>query len=405
MNPIAIIREALKTLLRNKLRSTLTVLGVTIGIGAVICVVAIGTAGSEQAQQQLYKLGDNLIWLEAGSRAPNGIRSGARGTKTLVVGDLEAIRKEIQLVKAAAANVDGSVQLIYANMNWGTTYRGVSPEYLDIKRWELESGASFTNDDVERASEVCLLGATVKKQLYGAENPIGTVMRVKNLPCKVIGVLAAKGNSATGQDQDDTILLPYTTAMKKLTGKNWLDDIMCSAVDADAVRPATEQIKTLLRERHRIRPGQDDDFNIRSPEEFIKLQIETSRMFTMLLLAIGSVSLLVGGIGIMNVMLVSVTERTREIGVRMAIGATEADVQIQFLGEAIILSLFGGFIGVLTGVAGSFALGHALEWPMSISAQSVGIAVVFAVAVGVFFGYYPAWKASRLDPIEALRFE
>jgi putative ABC transport system permease protein len=234
---------------------------------------------------------------------------------------------------------------------------------------------------------------------------VGTVMRVKDMPCKVIGVLAAKGNSATGQDQDDTIFLPYTTAMKKLTGKNWLDDIMCSAVSADAVRPATEQIKVLLRERHRIRQGQDDDFNIRSPEEFIKLQIETSRMFTMLLLAIGSVSLLVGGIGIMNVMLVSVTERTREIGVRMAVGATEAHVQVQFLGEAIILSLFGGIVGVLTGVAGSFALGHALEWPMSISVESIGIAVVFAVGVGVFFGYYPAWKASRLDPIEALRFE
>jgi putative ABC transport system permease protein len=405
MNPIAIIREALKTLLRNKLRSTLTVLGVTIGIGAVICVVAIGTAGSEQAQEQLYKLGDNLIWVEAGSRAPNGIRSGARGTKTLVVSDLEAIRHEIPLVKAAAANVDGSVQLIYGNMNWGTTYRGVSPEYLDIKRWDIESGSSFTNDDVERASEVCIIGATVRKQLYGADNPIGTVMRVKNLPCKVVGVLAAKGNSATGQDQDDTIFLPYTTAMKKLTGKNWLDDIMISAVSADAIRPATEQIKTLLRERHRIRPGQDDDFNIRSPEEFIKLQIETSRTFTMLLLAIGSVSLLVGGIGIMNVMLVSVTERTREIGIRMAIGATEGHVQVQFLGEAIILSLFGGFIGVLAGVGGSFALGRALEWPMSISPQSIGIAVVFAVAVGIFFGYYPAWKASRLDPIEALRFE
>jgi putative ABC transport system permease protein len=405
MNPVAIIREAVKTLLRNKLRSTLTVLGVTIGIGAVICVVAIGTAGSEQAQEQLYKLGDNLIWIEAGSRAPSGIRSGARGTKTLVVSDVEAIRREIPLVKSVAANVDGPAQLIYGNMNWGTTYRGVSPEYLDIKRWDIDLGASFTNDDVERAADVCLIGATVRKQLYGAENPIGTVMRVKDIPCKVVGVLGAKGNSATGQDQDDTIFLPYTTAMKKLTGKNWLDDIMCSAVSQEAVRPATEQIKTLLRERHRIRPGQDDDFNIRSPEEFIKLQIETSHMFTMLLLAIGSVSLLVGGIGIMNVMLVSVTERTREIGVRMAVGATEGHVQVQFLGEAIILSLFGGFVGVLTGIAGSFALGHALEWPMSISMQSVAIAVVFAVAVGVFFGYYPAWKASRLDPIEALRFE
>jgi putative ABC transport system permease protein len=405
MNPVAIVREALKTLLRNKLRSTLTVLGVTIGIGAVICVVAIGTAGSQQAQEQLYKLGDNLIWIEAGSRAPNGIRSGARGTKTLVVSDVEAIRHEVPLVKAVAANVDGPVQLIYANMNWATTYRGVSPEYLDIKRWDIESGASFTQDDVERASDVCIIGATVRKQLYGGENPIGTIMRAKDMPCKVVGVLAAKGNSATGQDQDDTIFLPYTTAMKKLTGKNWLDDVMCSAVSGDAVRPATEQIKILLRERHRIRPGQDDDFNIRSPEEFIKLQIETSHMFTMLLLAIGSVSLLVGGIGIMNVMLVSVTERTREIGVRMAVGATEGHVQVQFLGEAIILSLFGGFIGVLTGVAGSFALGQVLEWPMSISVESVGIAVIFAVAVGIFFGYYPAWKASRLDPIEALRFE
>ncbi|MBZ5567748.1 MAG: ABC transporter permease [Acidobacteriia bacterium] len=405
MSPRAIIREALRALFRNKMRSTLTVLGITIGIGAVICVVAIGQAGSAQVQEQLNNLGDNFIWIEAGSRAPNGIRSGSHGTKTLLQSDVEAIVKQVPLVKLASANVDSRIQIIYANKNWNTGYRGVAPEWFTIKRWSLSMGAPFTQADVDRASDVCVIGETVRQQLFDVEDPIGKVIRVKNLPCQVMGVLAPRGQTAFGQDQDDTIVMPYTTAQKKLKGNSWLDDIVCSAVSAEAINPAIQQISALLRERHHIRPGQDDDFNIRRPDEFINTQLEARRTFSLLLISIASVSLLVGGIGIMNVMLVSVTERTREIGVRMSIGATDSDVAMQFLGEAVMLSLFGGLIGVAFGVVGSYLVGRALRWPMEIPPQAIVIAALFAVAVGVFFGFYPARKASKLDPIEALRYE
>ncbi len=405
MSPHAIFREAIKTLTRNKMRSTLTVLGITIGIGAVICVIAIGRAGSEQVQAQMDQLGDNFVWIEAGARAPNGIRTGSHGTKSLVVGDLEAIRRSIPLIKLATANVDGRTQIVYANKNWGTQYRGVGPEYFDIKRWGVSLGAPFTQDDVDRAADVCVLGETPRQQLFAAEDPIGKIVRVGTTPCQVVGVLQARGQSGFGQDQDDTIAMPYTTAQKKISGHDWLDDIMCSAVTQEAIGPAIAQITSLLRDRHHIRPGQLDDFNIRRPDEMIQARLDASNTFTFLLIAIASVSLLVGGIGIMNVMLVSVTERTREIGIRMAVGATEQHVQMQFLGEAIILSLFGGLIGVTLGVFGSMALGQMLQWPMSISAQSIVVAAAFAIAVGMFFGFYPARKASRLDPIEALRFE
>jgi putative ABC transport system permease protein len=405
MSPRAIIREALRALFRNKLRSTLTVLGITIGIGAVICVVAIGQAGSAQVQEQLNNLGDNFIWIEAGSRAPNGIRSGSHGTKTLLQSDVEAILKQVPLIKLASANVDSHTQIVYANKNWFTGYRGVAPEYFQIKRWPMSLGAPFTQADVERASDVCVIGETVRQQLFDVEDPIGKVIRVGTLPCQVMGVLVARGQTGFGNDQDDTVVMPYTTAQKKLKGTSWLDDIVCSAVSADAINPAIQQIAELLRDRHHIRRGQDDDFNIRRPDEFINAQLEARRTFSLLLISIASVSLLVGGIGIMNVMLVSVTERTREIGVRMSIGATDADVAKQFLGEAVMLSLFGGLLGVAFGVAASYLVGRALQWPMEIPPQAIAIAALFAVAVGVFFGFYPARKASKLDPIEALRFE
>jgi putative ABC transport system permease protein len=405
MSPRAIVREALRALSRNKLRSTLTVLGITIGIGAVICVVAIGQAGSAQVEEQLNNLGDNFVWIEAGSRAPSGIRSGSHGTKTLLVSDMEAIARQVPLIKLVSANVDARVQIVYANKNWSTGYRGVSPEWFQIKRWSLSLGAPFSQADVDRASDVCVIGETVRQQLFETEDPIGKVIRVGALPCQVMGVLVARGQSGFGQDQDDTIIMPYTTAMKKLKGNNWLDDIVCSAVSPEAINPAIQQISALLRDRHHIRPGQDDDFNIRRPDEFINTQLEARRTFSFLLISIASVSLLVGGIGIMNVMLVSVTERTREIGVRMSIGATDADVAKQFLGEAVMLSLFGGLLGVAFGVAASYLVGRALQWPMEIPPQAIAIAALFAVAVGVFFGFYPARKASKLDPIEALRFE
>jgi putative ABC transport system permease protein len=281
----------------------------------------------------------------------------------------------------------------------------VSPEYFDIKRWQLDQGAFFTQEDTERAADVCVIGRTVRDQLFGVEDPIGKVIRLKDLPCRVVATMQPKGLSVSGQDQDDTVILPYTTAMKKLKGINWLDDILCSAISPDAVKPAGLQVAALLRDRHHLRAEQDDDFNIRNPEDIIKAQLEASRTLTLLLVAIASISLLVGGIGIMNVMLVSVTERTREIGVRISVGATEEAIQLQFLGESVMLSLVGGAAGVLIGVVASIVVGRTLGWPMQLSLQAVVLAAAFSVAVGVFFGYYPARKASLLDPIEALRYE
>jgi len=316
-----------------------------------------------------------------------------------------AIKNQIPLIKSVSPNVDASVQMIYGNQNWYATYRGVAPDYFDIKRWIVDEGAAFTEDDVDRAADVCVIGRTVRDQLFGAEDPIGKVMRVRDMPCKVVAVLHPKGLSISGQDQDDTIILPYTTAQKKLLGVTWLDDILCSAVSPGAVKLAGQEAADLLRDRHHLRPEEADDFNIRNPEDIIQAQLESSRTLSLLLIAIASISLVVGGIGIMNVMLVSVTERTREIGVRVAVGATEGAIQLQFLGESVMLSLVGGAAGVLVGVVGSLLVGRTLNWRMQMSPGSIVIAAAFSIAVGVFFGYYPARKASRLDPIEALRYE
>ncbi len=405
MNYAALLGSSVFALVRNKMRSLLTVLGIMIGIAAVICVVAIGKAGQAQVETQMNNLGDAFVWIEAGGRAVNGVRTGTHGTKSLTLADAAAIKSQIPLIKSMSPNVDGSIQIIYANQNWYTSYRGISPEYFDIKRWQLDQGAYFTNDDIERAADVCVIGRTVRDQLFGAEDPIGKVVRVKNLPCKVVATMKPKGLSVSGQDQDDTIILPFTTAMKKIKGNNWLDDILCSAVNPGVVKLAGQQAGALLRDRHHLRPDQDDDFNIRNPEDIIQAQLEASRTMTLLLVAIASISLIVGGIGIMNVMLVSVTERTREIGVRVAVGATEEAIQLQFLGESVMLSLVGGAAGVLLGVVASVFVGRSLQWPMELSPEAVSLAVVFSVAVGVFFGYYPARKASRLDPIESLRYE
>jgi putative ABC transport system permease protein len=293
----ALFRSALVALLRNKMRSILTVLGITIGIAAVICVVAIGKAGQARVQQHLNNLGDNFVWIEAGGRAVNGVRTGTHDTKTLVMADAVAIKSQISLIKSVSPNVDDPVQVIYGNQNWHTSYRGVSPEYFDIKRWFVDQGAIFSQDDTDRAADVCVIGRTVREQLFGVESPVGNVIRVNNLPCKVVATLQPKGLSLSGQDQDDTVILPYTTAQKKLKGITWLDDILCSAVSPDAVKIAGQEATALLRDRHHLRPEQEDDFNVRNPEDIIQAQLDASETLTILLIAIASVSLIVGGIG------------------------------------------------------------------------------------------------------------
>ncbi len=405
MSLSTIIREALQALVRNRIRSLLTMLGIIMGVGSFICVVAVGKAGSSRVEEQLSKVGDNLIWVEAGSRARNGVRVGSRGSKTLVLGDSQAVLDQVPGIKSAAPNVDGRIQAVYGNLNWGTQYRGVSPEYFEIRKWEVRLGAAFTQDDMEKNAPVCVLGQTVAVNLFEDEDPIGKTINIKSVPFKVIGVLQGKGFSATGQDQDDFVVMPLTTAQKRITGVEWLDDIFFSAASREEIPEVTKRIVGVMRERHHLRTGEDDDFNIRTPEELIRAQLAAANVFTLLLGSAASLSLLVGGIGIMNIMLISVTERTREIGIRLAVGATEQDIQMQFLSEAIVMSLVGGAVGVLAGVLGSFLLQNTLHWEMQLSPQIMIIAGLFSAGVGIFFGYYPAHKAAQLDPIEGLRYE
>ena len=401
----SILRESLKALARNRIRTLLTMLGIIMGVGSFICVVAVGNAGSSRVEDQLNKVGDNLIWVEAGSRARNGERIGSRGPKTLMLGDSQAVVEQVPGVKSASPNVDGHIQVVYGNLNWGTQYRGVSPEYFEIRKWEIRLGAAFTQEDVEKNAPVCVLGQTVAANLFEEEDPIGRAINIQAVPFKVIGVLQAKGFSATGQDQDDFVVMPLTTAQKRITGVEWLDDIFFSANSREEIPEITKQIVGVMRERHHLRAGEDDDFNIRTPEELIRAQLAAANIFLWLLGGAASLSLLVGGIGIMNIMLVSVTERTREIGIRLAIGATEQDIQMQFLSEAIVMSLLGGTLGVLAGILGSYLLKSALQWDMQLSARIMVIAGLFSAGVGIFFGYYPAHKAAMLDPIEGLRYE
>jgi putative ABC transport system permease protein len=397
--------EAMKSLLRNRIRTVLTILGLVVGIAAFICVVGVGDAGSAKVQEQLQKLGDNMIWVEAGSRATNGVRFGTRETTSLTLDDARALRSEIPGVKAMSPNVDGRLQLVFENQNWYSQYRGVSPEYLDIRRWDLRTGSVFTQDDIDREAAVCMVGQTVVDNLFGNADPLGKSIRVQNMPCRVIAVFQPKGASASGSDQDDFIAMPYTTAMKRIAGTYWLDDIYLSAVSRESIPFVTRQAVALLRERHHLHPDEPDDFNIRSPEDVIRAQLLASELFTLLLGATASLALLVGGIGIMNIMLVSVTERTREIGIRLAIGATEGDIQFQFLSEAVAISLLGGLIGVVAGIAGSMLFQNTLHWDIKLTPQLLIFAGCFAAAVGIFFGYYPSRKASQLNPIEALRYE
>jgi len=406
MDLVAIIRIAMRALARNKLRSILTMLGIIIGVGAVIAMVSVGQGAQQQAQQQIAAMGSNMLFVQSGTVNRGGMRMGWGATKTLVYDDLLAIMRECPSVKAAAPGSQASAQVVFGNDNWATNINGTEPQYFDIRSWPMVEGSSFSQDDVSMAANVAVIGETVRKNLFGATDPIGETIRINNLPFKVVGLLIPKGTSAAmGEDQDDIILVPITTLQKKITGQDWLRWIMVSAVSKDASYTAQQQITALLRDRHRIRSGQDDDFFVRNLADMADLADQNARLFTILLGSIASISLLVGGIGIMNIMLVSVTERTREIGIRMAIGATEGDVQQQFLIEAVVLSITGGGIGIISGMGASYLITQTLGWPVLVSTTAIVAAVLFSMAVGVFFGFYPARKAARLDPIEALRYE
>jgi putative ABC transport system permease protein len=405
MNLLIVPRVALKSIAQNAMRSALTALGIIIGVAAVVCTVAIGEGASARVEQAITNIGANMVWIEAGGVNRSGVRTGAYGTKTLTLEDMKAIEEHVSLVTNLSPQADTRVQLVYGNQNWNSTVRGVAPAYLAVKGWDVVHGGMFTETDIERAANVCVLGQTLNDQLFGDRDPIGESIRVQDQTCLVVGVLAVKGQTATGQDQDDTLLMPYTTVMKKIVGRPWIDDIMCTATSAAVVDRAEEEITILLRERHHIRPGADDDFNLRHPTEIATVVKQSTQTMEMLLAAIASVSLIVGGIGIMNIMLVSVTERTREIGLRMAIGAKGADVRLQFLIEALILSLIGGTIGSMAGVAGSHAIANMFAWPTHISPTAILLAFTFSAAIGIFFGFYPASKAAALDPIDALRYE
>jgi putative ABC transport system permease protein len=406
MDLLSILRIALRALSRNKMRSALTMLGIIIGVGAVIAMVGVGQGASKQVQDQISAMGSNMLFVSSGTVNRGGLRLGWGQTKTLVYDDMKAIVQQAPAVKEAAPGSQATAQVVFGGDNWFTNIQGTEPQYFDIRSWPMQEGVSFTESDVTSAADVAVVGATVRQNLFGAEDPVGQTVRISNLPFKVVGVLSAKGQSAAmGQDQDDVIFVPITTLQKKLTGEPWLRYIVVSAVSKDATYAAQEEITALLRDRHRIRSGQDDDFMVRNLADVALLADQSSRVMTMLLASIAGVSLIVGGIGIMNIMLVSVTERTREIGVRMAIGATEEDVQRQFLIEAVVLSLMGGAAGIFFGVGSSLIISKLLGWAVLVSPLAIVAAVIFSAGVGVFFGFYPARKAARLDPIEALRFE
>jgi putative ABC transport system permease protein len=398
-------RLALRALARNKMRSALTMLGIVIGVAAVIAVVSIGQGAQYMVQQGIQAMGTNVVFIAAGSGRPGGIRVGYGGVKTLTIDDLNAILREIPLIKQAAPSVNSRRQIVYGNQNWSTVVNGTTPNYFEIRNWSIQSGSVFSDEEVDLAANVCVIGTTVAKNLFLDENPVGKTLRIGTLPFRVDGVLESKGQNVIGQDQDDAVYAPYTTVQRKISGITWVQFINASAISPVASVAAVAPITSLLRERHRIRPGVDDDFFVRTQSEVADLMNQTQGIMTMLLGGIASVSLLVGGIGIMNIMLVSVTERTREIGVRMAVGATESDVQQQFLVEAVTLSMMGGAIGIIFGLVGSALISDFLSWPTLVSVKAIVTAAIFSAAVGIFFGYYPARKAARLDPIEALRYE
>jgi len=397
---------ALRALGRNKMRSSLTMLGLVIGVGAVIAVIGIGEGAARKAQEELAALGSNMLFVGSGSVNRYGLRVGGFQTKTLVPADARAIVRECPSVSAAAPGTETGQQVVYGNENWATRVTGTEPGYFDVTNWSFATGTSFSEEDVTQAATVAVLGDTVRRYLFGTSNPIGETIRIGNLPFKVVGVLVPKGISpGSNQDQDDVIVAPLATVQKKLLGQEWLRWIMVSAISREASYVAQQQIEGLLRDRHKIRPGDPDDFAVRNLADVADVAAAQGNIMTVLLTIVASIALLVGGIGIMNIMLVSVTERTREIGVRMAVGADEKDVRLQFLMEALVLGIIGAAIGIVFGITSSLAVSQGLGWPIRIPAYAIGLSTLFAVAIALFFGFYPARRASRLNPIEALRYE
>jgi putative ABC transport system permease protein len=405
MRYFVIVKAAFRALRRNKMRTALTMLGIIIGVAAVIAMVGIGNGAKAQVQARIAALGQNVIQVFSGSVNRGGVHSGFGGAGTLTVADALAMEKEVTGVVAVSPEVRSSAQIMAGNNNWSTSIMGESVDYLTIRQWDLADGAMFTENDVRSAGKVCILGKTVADNLFPEDDPVGKIIRIRNVPIKVLGVLKAKGASMFGSDQDDVVIVPYTTGMKRFAGATALRSILVQAADADQIAQAQDGIAALLRQRHRIQQNADDDFILRNQQEIADTMSATTEVMTALLAAIASVSLLVGGIGIMNIMLVSVTERTREIGIRMAVGARGRDILLQFLIEAVALSSTGGLLGILGGVGGARLITMIKEWPTLVSANSIIIAFVFSAAVGVFFGFYPARKASQLDPIDALRYE
>jgi len=402
------LRISFRALKVNKMRSALTMLGIIIGVGAVIAMLAVGTGASKKIAEQISSMGSNLLIILPGATTAGGVRMGAGTQPTLTMGDAEAIQKECPAVQDVAPILNGVAQVVYGHQNWSTGVVGTTPGMLSVRDWSLASGRPFTQQDVKSATKVCLLGQTVVDNLFGDMDPVRQIIRIKKVPFTVIGVLTKKGQSAHGQDQDDTIYVPVTTAQKKLFGTTFpgmVRIMMVKAKSTEDLAPAEKQINELLRQRHHIGQKQENDFTVRNLTQIMETAEQSTKVMTLLLGAIASVSLLVGGIGIMNIMLVSVTERTREIGIRMAIGAKTWDIRLQFIIEALTLSLVGGIVGIIVGVSGSKILSVLAGWSTVISPFSILLAFGFSGLVGIFFGFYPAYKASLLDPIDALRYE
>ncbi|MDX6711408.1 MAG: putative transport system permease protein [Blastocatellia bacterium] len=407
MDLLATIKIALRALTRNKMRSILTMLGIIIGVGAVIAMVGIGQGASASIQSQIAQLGNNMLYVQAGSTNSGGMRGGSGSGATLTAEDVEAIARECPAVKLASPGVRANGQLVFGNQNWYPSggISGANEQFPDIRLWKIGSGAFFTDVDVRSSNRVAVLGQTVVDNLFSGGDPVGQTIRIRNLPFQVVGVLSPKGQNQYGQDQDDVVVIPYTAAQKKLLSITYINNAMISASSPAATYTAQKQITDLLRQRHKLLPNQEDDFTVRNLTDVADAATESSKIMTSLLASVAGVSLMVGGIGIMNIMLVSVTERTREIGIRMAIGARGGAIRRQFLIESVTLSLVGGIIGVFAGLLASVTISHTLNWPTLVSPASIVVSVIFSVLVGVGFGYYPARKAAALDPIDALRYE